>query len=190
VYLARGITSYEAFTLGPDATRNVQATIYRTSDAYDGSPDRSNAPADTGATINHIQRTGILRVGYNASVIPFCYFNTAGALVGYVAYAYEPARSLNVRLVFIPFDWIPLEDDLVGGRFDIAMAGIYATTQRLSALSASEPAPMSWCTSSTIGSSCGGRTACRHASGATGSRDDPPLSRRRAGASCGTCCTG
>src|SRR5262249_50369443 len=72
------------------------------------------------------------------TAVPFAYFNDADELVGYdVAFAYDLARSLNVRLVFVPFEWAELERDLQAGRFDIAMAGIYASTQRLSVLSAS-----------------------------------------------------
>ena len=41
--------------------------------------------------------------------------------------------------MFVPFEWPALESDLVAGKFDIAMAGIYATTRRLSVLSASSP---------------------------------------------------
>jgi hypothetical protein len=37
----------------------------------------------------------------------------------------------------VPFEFPELERDLKAGRFDIAMAGIYASTQRLSVLSAS-----------------------------------------------------
>src|SRR6185312_11711197 len=74
----------------------------------------------------------------NGLAVPFSYFNDAGALVGYdVEFAYDLARSLNVRLIFVPFEWSALERDLRDGRFDIAMAGIYASTQRLSSLSAS-----------------------------------------------------
>src|SRR5262249_60071999 len=72
------------------------------------------------------------------TAVPFAYFNDADELVGYdVAFAYDLARSLNVRLVFVPFEWAELERDLQAGRFDIAMSGIYASTQRLTTLSAS-----------------------------------------------------
>jgi ABC-type amino acid transport substrate-binding protein len=61
-------------------------------------------------------------------------------LVGYdVAYAYQLARDLNVRLRFIPFEWVKLAQNLIEGRFDIAMAGIYVTEDRLLELKASSP---------------------------------------------------
>ena len=42
-----------------------------------------------------------------------------------------------MRVIFVPFEFPDLERDLKAGRFDIAMAGIYASTQRLSAITAS-----------------------------------------------------
>jgi len=128
-----GAARYGTLTLDPAETRGVKATVERTAKA-----DPTDPPAATGMTVERIQASGVLRVGYNAAAMPFAYFNDAGNLVGYdVAFAYDLARSLNVCLVFTPFAWPDLERDLRAGRFDIAMAGIYASTQRLSALSAS-----------------------------------------------------
>jgi ABC-type amino acid transport substrate-binding protein len=139
-YFAAGAVRYGTFTLDPATTAGVRATIYRTEADFARSAD-AKAPARNGAAaIGRIQQTGVLRVGYNPSVIPFCYLNEAGELVGYdVAYAYDLARALNVRLAFVPFAWPSLEQDLIAGRFDVAMSGIYATTRRLSVLSASAP---------------------------------------------------
>lgn len=125
--------NYGALTLDPAVTRGIKTTIERAVPAA-----RTDAAANNGATVERIQASGVLRVGYNEAAIPFSYFNNSGELVGYdVAFAYDLARSLNVSLIFIPFAWPELERDLESGQFDIAMAGIYASTQRLSALSAS-----------------------------------------------------
>ena len=138
-HLAGSATLHRTFTLDPALTRSVAATVY-TSVADYQARSRAGASDEGGNTIARIQSTGQLRVGYNASIVPFCYLNDAGQLVGYdVAQAYDLARSLNVRLAFIPFQWHELERDLVAQRFDIAMSGIYATTERLSRLSASQP---------------------------------------------------
>jgi proton glutamate symport protein len=132
-FLAPAGVRYGALTLDPAVTRGVAATVQRGAE-----PEQTVAPAANGADIDRIQQSGALRVGYNAAAVPFSYLNDAGDLVGYdVAFAYDLARSLNVRVVFIPFEWADLERDLKAGRFDIAMAGIYASTQRLTALSAS-----------------------------------------------------
>src|SRR5215475_12684295 len=125
---------YGALTLDPADTRGVVATVERS--AVGPSTDTPTPPS--GATVERIQQNGVLRVGYNTGAAPFAYLNDAGDLVGYdIAFAYDLARALNVRLVFIPFEWAALERDLQTGRFDIAMSGIYASTQRLTALSAS-----------------------------------------------------
>lgn len=132
-FLSSSGVRYGALTLDPAVTRGVNATVLR-----GGAAGQAAAPGQSGTTIERIQESGALRVGYNADAVPFSYFNDAGQLVGYdVAFAYDLARALNVRVVFIPFEFSELERDLEAGRFDIAMAGIYASTQRLSALSAS-----------------------------------------------------
>jgi ABC-type amino acid transport substrate-binding protein len=139
-YFASGATTYPTLALDPALTREVRATIYRNAAEYDQSGDAAVKSAATGTTTGDIHLAGALRVGYNASVMPFCYVNDAGDLVGFdVAQAYTLARALNVRLVFIPFERTSLERDLLAERFDLAMAGIYATAGRLSRLSASEP---------------------------------------------------
>jgi proton glutamate symport protein len=136
--LAEAGGGHRILTLDPALRRAVAATVYRTQAEADAGADAP--PGSAGTTTARIQRTGRLRVGYNASIVPFCYRNDDGELVGYdVAQAYDLARSLNVRLAFVPFEWPTLERDLVAGRFDIAMSGIYATTDRLSRLSASQP---------------------------------------------------
>ena len=111
-FFVRSATPYGTFTLDPAETGQVRATVYRSQAEYDRSPDAATESAASGTTTSHIQRTGILRVGYNASVVPFCYLNDAGELVGYdVAYAYDLARVLNAKLVFIPFEWPRLDRD-------------------------------------------------------------------------------
>jgi Na+/H+-dicarboxylate symporter/ABC-type amino acid transport substrate-binding protein len=92
------------------------------------------------SVLARIQRSGELRVGYSDSIIPFCYRNSSGELAGYdVAYAYQLARDLNVGLSFVSFEWEHLASDLEAGRFDIAMAGIYVTDDRLLHLKVSTP---------------------------------------------------
>ncbi|HEY7245021.1 MAG TPA: cation:dicarboxylase symporter family transporter [Xanthobacteraceae bacterium] len=132
-FVAPAAIRYGALTLDPALTRGVSATVERAAAAAP-----SDGAAATGTTVERVQAGGILRVGYNAAATPFSYFNDSGDLVGYdMAFAYDLARSLNVRLLLVPFVWSELERDLAAGRFDIAMSGIYASTERLSRLSAS-----------------------------------------------------
>jgi Na+/H+-dicarboxylate symporter/ABC-type amino acid transport substrate-binding protein len=121
-------------SLEPDLTKNVKATIITT-------------PKETGGTIPstqdalfRIQQTGVLRVGYNADMRPFVFFNKKHELVGFdVAYAYALAQTLNSRIEFIPFTWQNLIQDFKNNRFDIAIGGIYVTEQRLKDVAFTEP---------------------------------------------------
>ncbi|HEX4140377.1 MAG TPA: cation:dicarboxylase symporter family transporter, partial [Candidatus Methylacidiphilales bacterium] len=115
---------YLAFTLDPAVTRGIEVSYAKDGDAT------VLAPGDS--AVARIARTGTLRVGYNAGVIPFCYRNAAGDLVGFdVAFAYHLARELNVRLQFVPYEWSDLEPRLRAGAFDVAISGIYVTGDRL-----------------------------------------------------------
>ena len=115
--------------LDPEVTRGVK------------SPGITIPPPLSGQSVlARIQQEGEIRVGYNAGIIPFSYRNSRGELVGYdVSYAYELARDLNVGLRLIPFEWPRLAQNLAEGRFDIAMAGIYVTEDRLLQFKASTP---------------------------------------------------
>jgi proton glutamate symport protein len=122
---------YLNFSLDPRLVAKVKASFETA---------KPTSPLDPELTMPRIQHAGELRVGYNDSIIPFCYRNTAGQLVGYdVSFAYRLAADLNVHLRFIPFDWQSLADDLQAQRFDIAMAGIFVTEDRLVKLRVSNP---------------------------------------------------
>jgi ABC-type amino acid transport substrate-binding protein len=87
-----------------------------------------------------IRRRGVLRVGFNPTIIPFSYRNANGDLVGLdMAFAFHLARDLGVNLEFVPFAWPNLTQDLHNHRFDIAMSGLYETDERLQSLTMSSP---------------------------------------------------
>jgi ABC-type amino acid transport substrate-binding protein len=112
-------------TLDPRLTGEVDATVL-------SAPASTQAAAGDNSTLKAIQTSGVLRVGYNPNVMPFSYRNDRGELVGYdVTFAYELAHDLGVKLELIPFEWRRLESDLIERRFDVAMAGIYETHDRL-----------------------------------------------------------
>jgi proton glutamate symport protein len=120
-----------ARTLSPETLDGVDATILRARPA-----DLSTLQGAGG--LEGIRARGRMRVGYGVHIIPFCYFNGANSLVGYdVAAAYRLARALRVAVEFVPVDWMTLQDDLLAGRYDIVMAGAYATPERLRALNVS-----------------------------------------------------
>ena len=71
-------------------------------------------------------------------VIPFDYWSNSRDLGGFdISYADRLASDLNVSLDLIPFHWQELSDDLTRGRFDLAMAGVYITDDRLKTLTVS-----------------------------------------------------
>jgi Na+/H+-dicarboxylate symporter/ABC-type amino acid transport substrate-binding protein len=121
-----------ARTLEPALAASVAAVVQRERPA-------DLAPLSDAATFEGIRARGRLRVGYGRDIVPFSYFNAAGDLVGHdIAAAYRLARDLHVGVEFVPIDWSTLADDLVARRYDIVMAGAYATPDRLRRLSVSD----------------------------------------------------
>jgi proton glutamate symport protein len=94
----------------------------------------------TGSSIADIRQRGVLRVGFNPHVIPFSYRNARGELTGFdISYAYRMAHDLGVSVEFVPFAWPNLAADLVNHRFDLAVSGIYETSDRIQNLLVSQP---------------------------------------------------
>jgi len=96
------------------------------------------APLDGAGSLDAIRSRGRIRIGYGPGIVPFSYANETGELVGYdVAAAYRLARGLHVAIEFVPVSWPTVEEDLNAGRYDIVMAGAYATAERLRRLEVS-----------------------------------------------------
>lgn len=103
--------------------------------------NKYGASSDPGvSTLLSIRKNKVLRVGYNADMIPFAYFNKNQVLVGYdVAYMYELAHDLSVNIEFIPFQFSDLVEDIKKKKFDIAIGSIIVTPQRLLDISFTKP---------------------------------------------------
>lgn len=107
-----------------DLTPPVKTTVYKPVD--DLPFPRS------GDVFDRVLRSKILRVGYNLDAIPFTFENTQGALAGYdTAFAYDLAKDLGCDLEFVPMNYATLVQDLEAGYFDIGMAGVSVTEDRL-----------------------------------------------------------
>lgn len=90
--------------------------------------------------LGRIQSKGVLRVGINPNVMPFTYRNNEERLVGYdVEMMYRFAQSMSVGIVFVPYDWQSLINNLSNHDFDIAIGGIYITNDRLETVTVSDP---------------------------------------------------
>ncbi len=129
--IERQANPYVRFTLDSDLAASVNATVQH-DQVGDGSL-QGTAPPSAGTTMQRIQQSGVLRVGYGPEVIPFSYLNADGDLVGFdISYAYALARDLGVRLELHPItSWDQLSEALGANRFDLALGGIYVTPKRL-----------------------------------------------------------
>lgn len=116
-----------AMTLDPALTRGVTVIFAPPFDETKVVPVNN-----TEDSLTRVQRTGILRVGYNTQVKPFVYLNTQGQVVGYdVSMMFALAQALKCKLEFVPFTWPYLINDLQGNKFDIAIGAIWASGNRL-----------------------------------------------------------
>jgi proton glutamate symport protein len=132
---------YLSYELAPDVTESVSAVVEPLAQASQAAAS-AEMPAvpPQGPVLDHIQQAGEIRIGFNPGIVPFSYRNGRGDLVGFdIAYAYQLARDLNVKLRLIPFTWRDLARDLSRRRFDLALSGIYVTDDRLEKFVVSNP---------------------------------------------------
>lgn len=87
-----------------------------------------------------ILESGVLRVGYHYSNMPFCYYNNKHELVGYdVAYAYQLARDLDCELILVPLTPDLISEQLNEGLYDIGMSAIIMNEDRIRKMAFSTP---------------------------------------------------
>ncbi|MCB2192820.1 MAG: cation:dicarboxylase symporter family transporter [Deltaproteobacteria bacterium] len=129
--LKRPQKTYMGFSMPEDITTGVKATIYESREAFlRENPEAGLKPGET--VLGRIQRTRTLRVGYGRDIVPFAYRNQKGELVGYdVACAYAMAKSLNVKLAFVPVVFDKVEQDVKQGIMDIWAGGVYVVESRM-----------------------------------------------------------
>lgn len=127
---------YMNYTLNADLKDGVDVTVYRKIDEV---PKRSKELLNMDC-LDRIRNGGVLRVGYDPVVIPFCYRNNKGQLVGYdVACMHRLARDMNVRLEYVPMTHATMAPLLKSGGIDIAANSIELTQKRMRTLTASNP---------------------------------------------------
>lgn len=115
------------FELNQQEIDNVKTTMAPPLDEKNLQPVKN--PEDS---LFRIQRTGVLRVGYNPDTMPFSFLNNKGQLVGHdVAYMYDLAQAMNVNIEFVPFTWYNSAKALQANKFDIAIGGIIVSPSRL-----------------------------------------------------------
>lgn len=91
-------------------------------------------------TLDRVLATKTLRVGFNPSVAPFCFYNVDGKVVGYdISFAYELAYDLGCKLELVPMHYGRLVEELNAGYYDIAMSAVTINEQRLKELLFTHP---------------------------------------------------
>lgn len=96
------------------------------------------APVHTPGTprLAEIRARGALRVGFLNDRLPYAFENARGELVGYdVEMAHDLARTLGVKLEFVPLEFGRLAEALDAGWCDIVMSGVVVTPQRAEQMS-------------------------------------------------------
>ncbi len=93
-----------------------------------------------GTRLDHIHRSGVLRVGYRPSNLPCSFLGDDGDLVGFdVEMAHALAEDLGVELAFLPFQFDSLGEMLENGQLDIAMSCIASLPDRYRTVTFSRP---------------------------------------------------
>ena len=123
--------TYLNFTLPAELTQGISAKVYQNrAEFLKDYPEPDLKPGES--VFERIQRTHTLRVGFGRDITPFGYFNRHGDLVGHdIACAYGLARSLNVKLVFVPVVYDLMEHDVKKGYMDMWAGGVYVTESRM-----------------------------------------------------------
>ena len=97
-------------------------------------------PSTITSTMARILERGAIRVGYHPQDILFCYLNKWNELVGYdIAYAYQLAKDLDVRLELVPIEYPTLISDVETGYCDIVMSAIVMDETRILEMAFSNP---------------------------------------------------
>ena len=120
---------------------NMESSVLKLSREVYKSAEEAKRKIDPGQPVlQRIRETGVLRVGFHPDNMPFTYFSETGELIGFdVDMAQILARELKVKLEFVPFDYKKMAAQLDAGLFDVIMAGIAVTTQRLEKMTFSAP---------------------------------------------------
>ncbi len=107
----------------PDPHDDVQ--VFQSREPQPGSSDTMES------TLDRIQKTKVIRVGYHPQHLPYSYLNQHGHLVGMdVELIHRLASRLDLRLEFIPFEDETAVDQLKSGEIDIAIGGLIVKPER------------------------------------------------------------
>lgn len=99
---------------------------------FDKLPEHGT-PLNGRSHFDEIKKTGVLRVGYNANVMPFAFKKQDGSLVGFdIAMANKLAKDLECKKIeFYPVSFDDLARPLRENMIDIIMSELSITPERL-----------------------------------------------------------
>lgn len=82
-------------------------------------------PSSRAASLDAVQRAGVLRIGTTGDYKPFAFRQADGSYTGAdIVMARQLARELGVRAEFVPTTWARLNQDFSAGNFDVAVGGV------------------------------------------------------------------
>ena len=117
----------------PPANRVVAMQPFFDGGGVDTSEPSAPNPSpllDGETALQRIERTGVLRVGYEPDNPPFSYENGRGMLVGLeVDFAHRLAVEFGAELQLVPYSMDSLEADFVADHFDMAIGGLASTVR-------------------------------------------------------------
>ncbi len=93
-------------------------------------PSDPASSALSGSTLDRVFSSGMLRVGLTGDYRPFSWKTGAGYEGEDVRVVNEFVRDVGLKLQFVDTTWPTLVDDMVAGRFDMAVGGITRTLER------------------------------------------------------------
>jgi ABC-type amino acid transport substrate-binding protein len=93
-----------------------------------------------GTSVRVIQERGFLRVGYIDDNLPYAFFNSDSALVGFdIEMAYLLAADMGVEVEFVPVNRSTFAEDLAQGYCDVVMSGVAVLLERAEDVVFSDP---------------------------------------------------
>ncbi len=92
------------------------------------------------STLEKIQKSGELRVGFESGYLPFEMTSKSGDFMGFdIDMAKEMAKAMGVKFVPVNTAWDGIIPALITGKFDIICSGMTITQQRNLAISFANP---------------------------------------------------
>lgn len=104
------------------------------------SDEEDAASADAGEVLTRIEESGTLKVGFEGTYPPFNYQDDSGEFVGFdVDISKEIAERLGVEADFITSKWSGLIGGINADKFDIIIAQMTITEERLESVDFTDP---------------------------------------------------